>query len=132
MKVQHIKTNINEAVNKKIKQDEDSFFEGYSFVTYGREITTVDIDSPLFDIDSDSIVVKWSGKLEMHNDGVYAFNVDVKSITASSEDQAPLNFNGFDFDIEKIKNPEVQEIQIFIQSLFIATEEKKIYVKFTI
>lgn len=132
MKVQHIKTNINEAVNKKIKLDEDSFFEGYSFVTNGKDITTVDIDSPLFTIDKDSIVVKWSGKLEMHNNGVYAFNVDVKSVAAMGEDQAPLNFNGFDFDIEKIKNPELQEVQIFIRSLFIATEEKKIYVKFTI
>src|SRR5258705_7826060 len=128
MKVQHIKININEAVNKKIKLDEDSFFEGYSFVTNGKDITVVDIDSPLFTIDKDSIVVKWSGKLEMHNNGVYAFNVDVKSVAAMGEDQAPLNFNGFDFDIEKIKNPELQEVQIFIRSLFIATEEKKIYV----
>src|SRR5258706_11575864 len=100
MKVEHIKMTINEVVSKKMKMDEESFFEGHNFITYGDEINIIDIDMPLIQIKKDSVVVKWIGKPELHNDGVYAFNIDVKSVTAQSEEDGesqagPLNFNGF-------------------------------------
>lgn len=137
MKVQHIKTTINEVINKKIKIDEESFFEGHNFITYGKEINLVDIDLPLIKIKKDSLIVKWTGKPEFHNDGMYAFNIDVKSVTGESEEDGkaqagPLNFNGFEHVITKRKNAEIPEVQVFIQSVYIATQEKKIHIEFTI
>lgn len=139
MKVEHIKQSINEAVGKKMSLDEESIFDGHNFVTHGKEISMVDIDLPLVRIDKDTVVVKWVGKPELHNDGVYAFHIDIKSMTASSEEDVdsetqatPLNFNGFEFIIKKIKNPEVAEVQIFISNIYVVTQEKKIYVDFTI
>lgn len=139
MKVDRIKSNINEAVNKKMKVDEESFFEGHSFVTYGREINSITIDAPILSIKKDTVVIKWSGKLELHNDGVYAFNIDVKSMVGDSEEESnsevqssPLNFNGFEFEVKKRKNPEVPEVQIFIDNVHVSTQEKKIYIEYII
>lgn len=137
MKVQHIKTNINEAVEKKFKMDEESFFEGHNFITYGKEIKLVDIDIPLIKIDKDSMVVKWTGKPELHNDGMYAFHIDVKSVTADSIEDGespagPLNFNGFERVVTKRKNVEVPEVQVFIVSVQIYTQQKKIHIEFSI
>lgn len=137
MKVEHIKTTINEAFDKKLKMDEESFFEGHKFITYGKEINLIDTDLPLIKIKKDSVVIKWIGKPELHNDGVYAFNIDIKSVTAESEEDGeaqggPLNFNGFENVITKRKNAEVPEVQVFISSVYIATNEKKIHIEFTI
>lgn len=139
MKVKNIKTNINEAINKKMKLDEDSFFEGHDFVTRGKDIKLVDIDLPLVKINKESVILKWKGKMELHIDGVYGFNLDVKSLTADSEEEAdsqtqssPLNFNGFDFVVTKIKNAEIPEVQVFVNSIYVATVEKKIYVEFAL
>jgi hypothetical protein len=139
MKVRDIKTNLNEAVKAKIKMNEDSHFEGHNFITYGKEIAMVNIDLPLITIDKNSVIVKWVGKLELHNDGVYGFDIDVKSFSANSEKDkdeqtpaGPLNFNGFEFEIKKVKNPEAADVQVFIDSVYIATQEKRIYVEFKI
>lgn len=137
MKVEHIKTTINEAFNKKIKLDEESFFEGHNFITYGKEINLVEIDLPLIKINKDSLTIKWVGKPELHNDGVYAFNIDIKSVVAESEEDGesqagPLNFNGFEHVVTKRKNVEVPEVQVFIQSVFISTQDKKIHIEFAI
>jgi hypothetical protein len=140
MKVQNIKTNINEAMNKKIIMDEESYFEGHDFVTRGKDIGgTIDIDLPLIKINKDTLIVKWNGKLELHNDGVYAFNIQIKSVTADSEEDAdsqtqsgPLNFNGFDFVVTKRKNPEVAEVQVFIESVYVNTHDKKVLIEFVL
>jgi hypothetical protein len=139
MKVVNIKKSINEAINNKLKMDEESHFEGHNFVTYGKNITTVDIDMPLVKINKESLIIKWIGKLELHNDGVYGFAVDVKSMTADSEEDpdsqtenGPLNFNGFEFVVKKVKNPEAADVQVFIEHIFVSTKEKKIYVEFII
>jgi len=139
MKVRNINTNINEAINKKLKMDEDSIFDGHRFVTLGKDITTIDIDLPLVKIDKNSVIVKWIGKLELHNDGVYGMTIDVKSMTANSDEEkssevqsGPLNFNGFDFVIRKTKNGDIPDVQVFIESIYVATQERKIYVEFII
>ena len=120
--------------------DEESYFEGHDFVTRGKDISgTIDIDLPLIKINKDTLVVKWNGKLELHNDGVYAFNIQIKSVTADSEEDAdsqtqsgPLNFNGFDFVVTKRKNPEVAEVQVFIDSVYVNTQEKKVHIEFVL
>ncbi len=139
MKVNAIKASINEAVNNRIKMNEDSNYEGHNFVTYGKGITTIDIDMPLIIIDKDSVIIKWTGQLELHNDGVYAFNIDVKSMVGNSEEDtdsqvqtSPLNFNGFEYIVKKVKNPEVAEVQVFINTVYVSTKEKKIYVEFSL
>lgn len=137
MKVKDIKYTLNEAFKKKMEQDENSYFEGHDFVTYGKHITTVDIDSPMFVVDKDTVVIKWSGKPEIHNDGIYGFEVVVKSLTADSVKEEgikdePLNFNGFEYVVEKEKNPEAQDVQLYIESVFIETQQKKIHVRFKI
>lgn len=139
MKVNDIKKNLDEATFKKIKESEDSHFEGHSFVTHGKDITTVDIDMPLVLIDKLSVVIKWSGKLDLHNDGVYGLAISVKSMTANSEEEersdvpsSPLNFNGFEFVVKKIKNPDMPDIQAFITDVFVSTKERKVYVEFAL
>lgn len=119
--------------------DEDSIFDGHRFVTLGKDITTIDIDLPLVKIDKNSVIVKWIGKLELHNDGVYGMTIDVKSMTANSDEEkssevqsGPLNFNGFDFVIRKTKNGDIPDVQVFIESIYVATQERKIYVEFII
>lgn len=131
MKVKDIKSALNEAINTKMKISEDSHFEGYNFVTYGKEISAITMDLPLIQIDKNSVIIKWVGRMELHNDGVYGFEIDVKSLAADGDD-GPLNFNGFDFIMKKTKNPEATDIQVFIDSVFVATQEKKIYVEFLI
>ena len=139
MKVRNINQHINEAVNSRMKMDEDSLFDGHNFATYGKNITMIDIDMPLVRIDKESVIIKWLGKPELHNDGVYGFAIDVKSMTATSEEDTdsqveagPLNFNGFEFVVKKVKNPEAADVQIFIESVYVSTQEKKIYVEFMI
>lgn len=139
MKVAHIKNAINEVITKKIKMDEESHFEGYSFVTYGSDVNIVDIDHPLITVNKDSLVIKWNGKLDLHNNGVHGLTIDIKSITAKTDEKSnsevqsgPLNLNGFEFVVIKIKNPEAEDVQAFINAVHILTKEEKINVEFIV
>jgi len=138
MKVKEIKKTINENVGRMMI-DEESFFEGHNFITYGKQIELVSSDSEQGQVDKDSVVVKWIAKFDIGNIGVFGVNIDVKSITAEIGDdedeeieRAPLNLNGFEHVITKRKNPEVQELQVFLSSVHINTAEHKIEYEFTI
>lgn len=138
MKVKEIKKTINENVGKMMI-DEESFFEGHNFITYGKQIELVSDDLKGGHVDKDSLVVKWIAKFDIGNIGVFGVNIDVKSITAEIGDdedenveRTPLNLNGFEHIVTKRKNPEVEELQVFLSSVHINTAEHKIEYEFTI
>lgn len=138
MKVSHIKSIINENIGKS-NLDEESFFEGHNFITYGKNIELITAELPQGQIDKDSVIVKWVVKFDMGNIGIFGVNIDIKSIVAEiGEDQdsnvqkTPMNLNGFEHKIIKRKNGEIQELQIFLSSIHIDTNLKKIDFEFTI
>ncbi len=138
MKVELIKSKINENVVKS-NLDEESFFEGHNFITYGKNIDMVSAELPQGQIDKESIVVKWVAKFDMGNIGIFGVNIDIKSITAdTAEDEdsnvqsSQINFNGFEHNIIKRKNAEVQELQIFLSGVSIDTQAQRIDFEFTI
>lgn len=136
-KIQLLKT-INEATTKKMVLDEESYFEGYDFVTNGKELGSfIETDMPNVKIDHRTVVVKWKLKFDMGHIGIYSSNIEIKSIVASTDGNEtgqpqPLNLNGFQHNIAKEKNPEVNDIQVFIKSIYINTGKKQIDFVFTV
>lgn len=135
MKKIELEKKLTEAVGKKIVIDEESHFEGYDFMTNGHEMEAFDSNIEDGELIKRSIVVKWKLKFNMGHIGIYGANIEIKSVVASIEQngqQVPLNLNGFEYKITKLKNPEVEDIQIFIRSIYIDVASKQISLEFTI
>jgi hypothetical protein len=127
-KIQLLKT-INETTTKKMVMDEESYFEGYDFKTNGHEMHTYDSNITNGELIKRSINVKWKLKFIMGHDGVYGSTVEIKSVVAAIEQNGqnvPLNLNGFGHNIVMEKNPEVDQMQILLTSIFIDVVKKEI------
>lgn len=135
MKKIELEKKLNETVIKKMNLDEESYFEGYDFITNGHEVENFDSNITDGELIKRSIIIKWKLKFDMGHIGIYSANVEIKSVTASIEQgdqQVPLNLNGFEHKISMVKNPEVQQMQIFIKSIFIDVNAKQIILEFTL
>lgn len=135
MKKIELEKKLNETVSKKMVVDEEAHFEGYDFITNGHEVESFDSNISDGELIKRSIVVKWKLKFDMGHIGIYGANVEIKSVVAAIEQngqQVPLNLNGFDHKVNIVKNPEVNQMQIFIKSIFIDVSNKQILLEFTI
>src|SRR5579859_5882132 len=135
MKKVDLKKMVSEAVTKKMTLDEESYFEGYEFVTNGHEMELFDSNSNEGELIKRSIVVKWKLKFDMSHIGIHGANVEIKSVAASIEKEGqpvPLNLNGFAHSVTLTKNAEVDQLQIFIKSIYIDVAARQILLDFTI
>ncbi len=119
--------------------DEEAYFEGYDFTTNGKEMEYAETTTQGQRLNHKTVVVKWTLKFEMGHIGIYGANIQIRSVTAAIEsndinDQsmAQLKLNGFEHVIKKVKNPEVEDIQIFIKGILIDVERKQIHFEFVV
>jgi hypothetical protein len=139
---------INEANEKPqlTNMNEDSFYDGYKFVEYGKNITNVSLIFPStelaneeFEIDKNKLVINWGVKFEFRNSGIEGVQITVLGLEANliktgaaGKEEIPINFGEYKFEIIKEKNVENKDVQIYVASIEIDAEQKVVNVVFNV
>jgi hypothetical protein len=133
---------INENTEKTYlsNMNEDSFYDGYKFVEYGKNIEHVSLLMPSTDtedyaVDKEKLVINWGAKFEFRNSGIEGVQITVLNLQApifstgeAGRQDVPVNFGEYKFEVIKEKNIESQDIQLFISSIEIDVENRVVNV----
>lgn len=121
---------LNE-VNEKPYQNvnDDSFYEGHKFVEYGKNIPNVSL-IPLSGetINKDKVIITWGIKFQFTNTGIDGVLISVLDLEASLSSGEPINFAEYKFNVFKEKNPESEEIQIYVESVEVDVKNRVVNV----
>lgn len=128
--------NENTEQTKMSNMNEDSFYDGYKFVEYGKNIENISLIMPSTDtqdyaIDKEKVVIKWGAKFIFRNSGIEGVEINVLNLEApiigtgdGDKQDIPVNYGEYRFEITKEKNIESQDIQIFISGIEIDVENR--------
>lgn len=133
---------LNTIINENIKNtyltnmNDDSFYDGHKFLDYGKNIENISLimsstDNEDFSINKDKLSISWGAKFQFRNSGVEGVVVEVLGIDAiivtSGEGEPrsiPINFGEYKIEVLKEKTIEENDINMYIKSIEIDTEQK--------
>lgn len=129
---------IGEGVDKTYltNMNEDSYYDGHKFVEYGKNIDNVSLIMPSTDqadysINKEKLSISWGAKFEFRNSGIEGVQISILSMEANlitsgeiENDETPINFGEYRFNVIKEKNPESKDLQIFISSIEVDAEQR--------
>jgi hypothetical protein len=129
---------IGEGVDKTYltNMNEDSYYDGHKFVEYGKNIDNVSLIMPSTDqadysINKEKLSISWGAKFEFRNSGIEGVQITILSMEANlitsgeiENEETPINFAEYKFNVIKEKNPESKDLQIFINSIEVDVEQR--------
>jgi hypothetical protein len=134
---------INENSEKSYltNMNEDSFYDGYKFVEYGKNIENISLLLPSsetedYAIDKDKVVINWGAKFEFRNSGIEGVQITVLSLQApiiatggeAGSREVEVNYAEYNFNVVKEKIVESQDVQIFVSAIEVDVETKTVNV----
>lgn len=133
---------INENTEKTYlsNMNEDSFYDGYKFVEYGKNIENISLlmpstDTEDFAVDKDKVVINWGAKFEFRNSGIEGVQITVLNLQApifstgeAGKQDVPINYAEYRFEVFKEKNIESKDIQLYVSAIEIDVEHKVVNV----
>jgi hypothetical protein len=146
MKKETLVAIINENTEKTYlsNMNEDSFYDGYKFVDYGKNIENLSLllpstDTEDYSIDKNKVVINWGVKFMFRNSGIEGVQITVLSlqapIIASGEAgtrDVEINYAEYKFNVIKEKIVESQDVQIFVTGIEVDVEHKLVNVTVSI
>jgi hypothetical protein len=120
--------------------NEDSFYDGYKFTEYGKNIENVSLLLPSTDledysIDKDKVVVNWGAKFEFRNSGIEGVQITVLNLQApiiatgeGEPREVEVNYGEYKFEVIKEKVVESQDVQIYVSGIEVDVENKLVNV----
>jgi hypothetical protein len=124
--------------------NEDSFYDGYKFVEYGKNIDNISLLLPStdvedFSIDKNKVVVNWGVKFQMRNSGVDGVEISVLTIQApiiatgdAGSREVEINYGEYRFNVIKEKIVESRDVQIYVTGIEVDVEQKLVNVTVSI
>lgn len=137
---------INENTEKPYltNMNEDSFYDGYKFVDYGKNIENISLllpssDTEDFSIDKTKVVINWGAKFEFRNSGIEGVQISVLSLQApiiatgeAGTRDVEINYGEYKFNVIKEKIVESQDVQIYVSAIEVDVEQKLVNVTVSI
>lgn len=143
---------IGEGVDKTYltNMNEDSYYDGHKFVEYGKNIDNVSLilrsqdENVEYSINKERMRVDWGLKFEFRNFGVDGVQISILGMTADlitttysevghdDEQETPINFAEYRFNVIKEKNVENNDLQMVITSVEVDAEQKIVNVAISI
>jgi len=124
--------------------NEDSFFDGYKFVEYGKNIENISIllpstDTEDFSIQKEKVVINWGAKFIFRNAGIEGVQINVLSLVApiiatggDEPREVPINYGEYRFEVIKEKIVESQDIVMYVTGIEVDVENKLVNVTVSI
>lgn len=121
---------------KLINMNEDSFYDGYKFVEYGKNIPNISLilpsnDSEDFSIEKNKVVINWGVKFQFRNSGIEGTQIEILNLTApiigvnnGVKREIEVNYGEYRFEISKEKNVENKDVQMQIMAVEVDVENK--------
>lgn len=128
--------NENTEETKLSNMNEDSFYDGYKFVEYGKNIESISLllpstDQQDFSVEKDKVVINWGAKFIMRNAGIEGVEINILSLVApiiatgdGGTQEVPINYGEYRFEVTKQKIVESQDIQMYITDIEIDVEQR--------
>jgi hypothetical protein len=112
---------INEAMARGVEFNinDDSFYDGHKFVEYGKNIPVVR------NVNEESLVVTWGVKFQFRNSGIEGVQIAVLSLEGKINGEN-VNFAEYKINVFKEPNPEIKDIQIYIESVEVNVEQRTV------
>lgn len=120
--------------------NEDSFYDGYKFVEYGKNIPNISLlmkstDTEDFSVEKEKVVINWGAKFEFRNAGIEGTEITVLSLVApiistgdAGTQEVPVNYGEYRFEVTKEKIVESQDVQMYITAIEIDPETRTVNV----
>ena len=124
--------------------NEDSFYDGYKFVEYGKNIDSISLllpstDTEDYGVQKEKVVINWGAKFMFRNSGIEGVQINVLSLVApiiatgeGEPREIPINYGEYRFEVIKQKVVESQDITMYVTGIEIDVENKLVNVTVSI
>ena len=136
--------NENTEVSRMSNMNEDSFYDGYKFVEYGKNIDNITLllsstDTEDFGIQKEKVVINWGVKFIFRNAGIEGVQINILSLVApiiatgnGEPREVPINYGEYRFEVIKEKIVESQDIVMYVTGIEVDVENKLVNVTVSI
>lgn len=136
--------NENTETTHLSNMNEDSFYDGYKFVEYGKNIENITLilpstDTEDYSVQKEKVVINWGAKFIFRNSGIEGVQINVLSLVApilatgdNEPREVPTNYGEYRFEVIKQKIVESQDVEMYITGIEIDVENRLVNVTVSI